>query len=228
MALAKEGASIVVVGRSLEPLKSVAESLAEIGVAVRVVQGSVNDRSTADEAVNEAITALGGLDIVVNGAHSFTTATPLEDIPEEWFRINLDSGFFGTLHFMQAAFPHLRNAGGSIINFGSWNGLYSGPGYGAYAATKEAIRALSRVAARDWGKYKIRVNVINPASNSPATERFMARDPQNYQRVIDSIALGYLGDPEADIGPVAVFLASDASRYVSGQTLNAEGGRWMF
>ena len=127
---------------------------------------------------------------------------------------------------MQAAFPHMREEGGSIINFGSQVALHSDPNRAAYSVTKEAIRALSRTAARDWGKYKVRVNVICPMALTPAIEERVT--PEVKAAVEATTSLGYFGDPERDVAPVAVFLASEGSRYVTGQTINADGGRWMF
>jgi NAD(P)-dependent dehydrogenase (short-subunit alcohol dehydrogenase family) len=92
-----------------------------------------------------------------------------------------------------------------------------------YNTTKEAIRALSRTASRDWGKYRVRVNVILPAAHSKIADQALS-DPLVMQAMIARIPLGYIGEPELDIGSVAVFLASDAARYVTGQTLHADGG----
>jgi NAD(P)-dependent dehydrogenase (short-subunit alcohol dehydrogenase family) len=216
----------VIVGRRRETLKRASDSIAATGAAVRQIEGSIAERSTAERAVDEAIATFGRLDILVNNAHTFTPAASLEAIPQAHFRTELDSGFMGTVNFMQAAFPHMRADGGSIINIGSYAGLHSTRGRAAYAATKEAIRALSRTAARDWGHYRIRVNVINPWAYTPAVESRVARE---YLAAFEATtALGYIGDSEKDIGPVAVFLASDESRYVTGQTINADAGQWMF
>ncbi len=123
----------------------------------------------------------------------------------------------------------MRDAGGgSIINFGSLSALEGRAMAAAYSAVKEAIRGLSRCAARDWGKYGIRVNVLNPAAESPASVTYFAKHPDNLPNTLEKMALGYYGTPEAAVGPVAVFLASDDSHYLTGQTLNADGGTWMF
>jgi NAD(P)-dependent dehydrogenase (short-subunit alcohol dehydrogenase family) len=228
-AYAKEGADLVLVSRTAEKLHAVAEAVRALGATVVEMRGSVADRALADRSVSEALSAFGRLDVLVNNAHSFSLKKPLEEVSEEDVRLDLDTGFFGTFHFMQAAFPHMRAAGrGSIINFGSVSALEGTAKYAAYAATKEAIRGLTRCAARDWGKYGIRVNVINPAADSPASLAFFARDPENLPRTLEKMALGYRGKPEEDVAPVAVFLASDDSHYMTGQTLNADGGRWMF
>jgi NAD(P)-dependent dehydrogenase (short-subunit alcohol dehydrogenase family) len=105
--------------------------------------------------------------------------------------------------------------------------MYGAPGYSVYAATKEAIRGLSRAAAREWGQHGIRVNVICPAALSPAAQKFVKDFPEEWARNREQISLRRLGDPENDIGPVAVFLASVDSRYVTGQTINADGGMQM-
>ncbi len=226
LALAREGCSIVIVGRTLETLSSAEAAIAAAGAGSCLVQGSVSARETAERAVAQAIASFGHLEILVNNAHTFTPAASLEQVTVEHFLEELQSGLLGTVQFMQAAFPHLREHGGSIINVGSYAGLHGSPGRAAYAATKEAIRALSRVAARDWGRYQIRVNVLNPWAHTPAVERRVAAE---YLRTFEATtALGHIGDPAQDIGPVAVFLASDDSRYVTGQTINADGGQWMF
>ncbi len=228
-AFAREGANLVLVSRTAEKLHAVAEAVTHLGAQAIELPGNVADRALAERAAAEAVSAFDSLDVLVNTAQTFSLKKPLDEITEEDVRLDLDTGFFGTFHFMQAAFPHMRAANrGSIINFGSVSALEGTSGYAAYAATKEAIRGLTRCAARDWGKYGIRINVINPAADSPASLAFFAKDPQNLPRTLEKMALGYRGKPEQDVAPVAVFLASDDSHYLTGQTLNADGGRWMF
>ncbi len=128
---------------------------------------------------------------------------------------------------MQSAFPHLKERGGSIVNFGTRQGIYGEPGDGIYGANKEGVRALSRSAAREWGQFGIRVNVINPAGFSPAAAHFSEQNPERWQQYMDAISLRRFGDLDTDIAPVALFLASEDSRYVTGQTINADGGQIM-
>jgi NAD(P)-dependent dehydrogenase (short-subunit alcohol dehydrogenase family) len=128
---------------------------------------------------------------------------------------------------MLAALPHLKETKGSIINLGSREGIMGGPGMGIYGAGKEAIRGLSRTAAREWGQYGIRINTIAPAAWGPAAEAYFAAFPENKQIYLKDICLGRFGDPEDDIGPAALFLATEESRYVTGQTLNVDGGQVM-
>jgi NAD(P)-dependent dehydrogenase (short-subunit alcohol dehydrogenase family) len=225
-ALAVSGAGVVLVDHTLETLTESAESIAAAGASVRQVQGSVGHRTTADRAVAEAVAAYGRVDVLVNCAHTYTAHASMETIPEDDFRTELDSGFLGTVQFMQAAFPHLREEGGSIINFGSHDALRGQPNRATYSAAKEAVRGMSRSAARDWGRYGIRVNVLCPSAITPAVKARVT--PEKLAEAVATTALGYIGDPYEDVAPVAIFLASDASRYVTGQTINVDGGRWMF
>ncbi|MBW8753559.1 MAG: SDR family oxidoreductase [Sphingomonadales bacterium] len=225
IACAKEGADLVIVGRRLEPLEKTAAAAQEVGVRVRIVQGSVTEREVATRAAAEAREAFGRADILVNNAHSFTNPHySVEETPEEYYRIHMESGFFGTLYFMQEFFPLLREGGGSVINVVSMAGFEGFQTMSAYAASKEAIRALTRVASRDWGQYKIRVNAIAPSSHSEFADQYLAENPEFEAATVGQIPLGYLGDPELDIGRVVAFLGSDDSRYISGRTLRVDGG----
>jgi NAD(P)-dependent dehydrogenase (short-subunit alcohol dehydrogenase family) len=224
---AEEGAALVLVGRTLENLQETGRAIEKAGGQVRCVQGSIADPATAERAVSEAISAFGRLDIVVNNAHSFTPTLPLEDTPIEDFRTHMDSGYLGAVYFMRAAFQHLRERGGSIINVGSSNGMTGRALFAPYGAAKEAMRALSRIAAREWGKYKIRVNMLHPFSVSKIADSYFKENPELEQEVLKETSLGYMGNAHLDIAPVAVFLASDDSRYVTGETIRAEGGMGM-
>jgi NAD(P)-dependent dehydrogenase (short-subunit alcohol dehydrogenase family) len=224
-ALVENGASVVLVDQNLETLQEAAAAITASGGAARYVQGSVAERETADRAVAECVEAFGSVDVVVNCAHTYTPHASMETIPAEDFRTEINTGFFGSVHTMQAAFPHMRDRGGSIINFGSQVALHGDPKRATYSATKEAIRGMSRTAARDWGRFKIRVNVICPMALTPAVKERVA--PDVLEMVIEDTSVGFIGNPE-DIAPTAVFLASDDAYYVTGQTINVDGGRWMF
>jgi len=224
---AAAGASLVITGRTEDKLRGVQKELEALGGKVALHAGDARKREDAERAVQTAITQFGQIDILVNNAQTSNPGTALEDIDDETIRLTIESGLFGTIQHMQAAFPHMKSRGGSIINFGSREGIFGGPGFGIYAATKEGIRGLSRVAAREWGKHKIRVNVICPAALSPIAVEYLTAHPEQAEMYRKEISLGYFGDPEKDIGPVALFLASEDSRYVTGQTINADGGQMM-
>lgn len=227
-AFAEAGADLVITGRDPAKLARAQDELTRLGAQVAVSAGDAGDPEAARRAVQVAAERFGGLDVLVNNAQSSQPGMRLEDTDEASLRMTLESGFFGTFHHMQAAFPQLTaRGGGSIINLGSREGIFGGVGFGAYAATKEAIRGLTRVAAREWGRHGIRANVLCPAALSPKAVEYLDTHPDEAEMYRKEISLGRFGDPEADIGPAALFLASDDSRYVTGQTINVDGGQMM-
>jgi NAD(P)-dependent dehydrogenase (short-subunit alcohol dehydrogenase family) len=223
LALAKESASVAVAGRTPGPLEKVVAELHEFGAQALAVRCDVGERAQVEAAVAQVVDRFGGLDILVNNAQTstqqFITEIRDEDVERCW-----QSGAMGTLYAMQAALPHLRaRGGGSIINFGSSTAIDGDPGFGAYAMAKEAIRGLSRVAAREWGRYGIRVNVVVPNALSPAAEQYAKDNPERFAAMAARIPLRRVGDPEVDIGGAVVALASDLG-YLTGDTLRLTGG----
>ena len=137
----------------------------------------------------------------------------------------LGTGLWATLLLMQAAHPHLVASGGSVINFGSGAGIEGQVTQGSYGAAKEAIRALSKVAASEWGPEGVRVNVICPFADSPGVQAWREHFPDTFNALIAKVPLRRIGDCEKEIGAAAVFLASDAAAYITGQTLMVDGGQ---
>jgi NAD(P)-dependent dehydrogenase (short-subunit alcohol dehydrogenase family) len=226
-AYAREGAKVIITGRTQSKLDAIAGQIKADGGNVRAMEALAGNRDHAAKTVAEAISAWGRIDVLVNNAHTFTDAMAMEDaVLEEHIRINMDTAFIGSLQLMQHAFPHMRDAGGgSIINFGSSFGLRCEVGYLAYAASKEAIRTLTKTAAREWGKYQIRVNTILPSALSPKAREYL-ESTGSYNFELAKVALGYFGQA-SDIAPLALFLASDESNYLTGQTIGADGGSTM-
>ena len=225
-AFAREGASVAINARREDAIRKAAEELSAGGGRVIAVAGDVSQRETANRTVAAAVDNFGRIDILVNNAQVTRNAL-IEDITDELIELTFGSGFRGTLYHMQAALPWLKKQGGSIVNFGTRQGIYGQPHDATYGANKEAIRALTRTAAREWGQFGIRVNVINPAGLSPAAEAFLNADAERAQKYYDEMPLGRFGRLDEDIAPVAVFLASDDGHYVTGQTINADGGQIM-
>ena len=225
LAYAREGAQVVVTGRTLAKLEEVAGQGNGRIVPLEALAGN---REHAERTVAKAVSRFGHVDVLVNNAHTFTDYLPLEDPRmEENCLVDLQSAFLGSLQLMQLCFPHMRDAGGgSIINMGSSYGIRCEPGFLAYAASKEAIRALTRTAAREWGKHKVRVNTILPSAMSPKALWYL-QDSNTYDVELAKVSLGVFGTPD-DIAPTALFLASDASNYVTGQTIGVDGGSTMF
>lgn len=223
----REGAKVLITGRTPDKLEAAVAALKAEGGEAAWIAGTAGVRADAEAAVAKAVDLFGGLDILVNNAQTSKPGTMFEDTDDALFALTIESGLYGTFQHMQAAVPHMKEKGGSIINFGSYEGIHGGVGFAAYAATKEAIRGLSRTAARELGKYKIRVNVICPAALSPIAEQWVKDFPEEAEKVMKLVALGYLGDCAEDIGPAVLFLASEDSRYVTGQTINVDGGQMM-
>jgi NAD(P)-dependent dehydrogenase (short-subunit alcohol dehydrogenase family) len=227
-AFAREGAHLVLTGRDSAKLERAAKSVREQGVEVLVIPGDVRKREAAEKTVAGTIAKFGKLDVLVNNAQIFQVLIPLADISQEQTEAVLESGFWGTFYFMRAALPHLKKAGGgSIINLGSREGINGTVGFSIYAATKEAIRGLSRTAAREWGEFNIRVNVICPAARSEAADKFFEDYPDQKQNYLGQIAMRRLGEPATDIANAVVFLASEQSGFITGQTINVDGGLTM-
>lgn len=224
LAYAAQGAKIVVTGRTLSKLEDVAGSAPGTILALEAHSGN---REHAAAAVDRAISEWGRLDVVVNNAHSFTDYLPIEDPKmEENCMVDFQSAFFGSLQFMQLAHPHMVSQGsGSIINMGSSYGIRCEKGFLAYAASKEAIRTLTKTAAKEWGPQGIRVNTILPSAMSPKALWYL-EESKTYDLELSKVAIGRFGAPE-DIAPTALFLASDESAYVTGQTIGVDGGSTM-
>lgn len=224
---ADEGASLILTGRDRGRLESAVPDLKARGAEVEVFVSDVRVRADAENSVGYAVERFGTLDVLVNNAQIVEPGLPLEDHTDERIEQIVESGLYGTIYHMQAALPLMTGRGGSIINLGSRQGIHGAAGFCVYAAAKEAIRGLSRSAAREWGPFGIRVNVICPSAVSPAVAQYFRDCPEEEAKNLAEVPLRRWGQSGDDIGPVAVFLASDCSGYVTGQTINADGGMQM-
>ncbi|MEU3309727.1 SDR family NAD(P)-dependent oxidoreductase [Nocardiopsis sp. NPDC055551] len=218
--LARRGAKVVAVDVNGE---AGAELETELGADVAFVQGDVGLPETAELAVRTAVERFGGLTGLVNNAHASRQA-PFTDLTREQWDLSFSTGFIATRNFMLAAHPHLAKSGGSIVNFGSGAALVGQPTQAAYAAAKEAIRGLSRVVANEWASQNIRVNVVSPMAMTAGVKAWSESAPELYQASLAKVPLGRFGDPETDVAPIVAFLLSDDSKYMTGQTLMADGG----
>jgi 2-hydroxycyclohexanecarboxyl-CoA dehydrogenase len=224
LALAKEGARVAIVGRTESKCIAVAEEITAFGGEAIAIKCDVAVREQVDAAVTRTVEAFGGLNILVNNAQS-STQGPLEQATEDDVVLCWRTGPMATFHAMQAALPHLKQAdGATIVNFGSSTAIDGASGFGAYAMAKEGIRGLSRVAAREWGRYGIRVNIVVPNALSPAAADFRTAQPERFERMLKGIPLGRVGDPEDDIGRAVVALAGSDLDYMTGQTVMLTGG----
>jgi NAD(P)-dependent dehydrogenase (short-subunit alcohol dehydrogenase family) len=225
LVFAREGAKVCVAELKFHRAERTAEEIrAEGGEGMSSVV-DVGKRGDVEAMVEETVRRYGPVDVLVNNAHGFGPRGPLEAIPEEQFDMSWRTGVKGTWWAMCAVLPMMREKGwGRIINFGSLAVDGGHAGLGEYAAAKGGITALSRVAAREWGKDGITVNVIYPAAASKRGLDFMQRDPERFARAMAERPIGRLGDPEEDIAPVVLFLASDDSRFLTGHVFYVDGG----
>jgi len=224
LALAAEGAQVAVTGRTLEKLEETARQIAERGGQALPVVCDVKSLASLEQCLQAVLEHFGGLDILVNNAQEVPLGR-LEEVTDERFTAGWESGPLATLRLMKLCRPHLKG-GGCIVNLASSAGKrWDMSGYGAYAATKEAIRSLTRAAACEWGPEGIRSNVILPHARSPGLAWWMDNNPVEAAAFLATIPQRRVGDCEEDIGRFVAVLCSDASGYVNGQSIALDGGQ---
>ena len=223
---AREGAKVLVAELNETTGPACAEELtAEFGTEARFVRTDVGVKDDNRAMVDAAVDAWGTVDILVNNAWGGGTISRVEHKTDEllWHGINV--GLMGPLWAMQAAFPVMKRAGyGRVINICSLNGVNAHMGTVEYNSAKEGLRALTRTAAREWAPTGVVCNVICPGAKTAASRAVFAKHPELEAAADASNPMGRMGDPETDIAPVALFLASDDCRYVTGNTLFVGGG----
>jgi NAD(P)-dependent dehydrogenase (short-subunit alcohol dehydrogenase family) len=228
-ALVSAGARVAIVDVDTDKAADAAGAIAEsTGGDTIAISCDVSDRAAVEAMIAEVVEQFRALHVLVNNAQAVRPQLSLMEHTVGDVAIALGSGFWGTFHCMQVAFPHLRAVGdGRVINVGSAAGTLGMAGLGAYAAAKEAIRGLSRVAAREWGEFGITVNVFCPSSASPGMLAWAKEHPDEYQAAIATRAIRRDGDPVTDIGPLVVFLAGSGSGFITGETIMINGGNAM-
>jgi NAD(P)-dependent dehydrogenase (short-subunit alcohol dehydrogenase family) len=225
--LGKGGASIVVAEWKPELRDETCAQLDALGVANLGVLCDIQEREQIDAMVASAVDRFGRVDALVNNAQTFRPMAPIAEVGERDVDVFYTSGVKGTLWAMQAVYPHMKaQQWGRIVNFASSMGITGGRGFAAYNASKEAIRALTRTAAREWALDGIVVNAIAPAAATHHGES--GKRSEGYRIFIENCPMRRQGDPELDIGPLAWFLCSDACRYLTGHTFMADGGAFMW
>jgi NAD(P)-dependent dehydrogenase (short-subunit alcohol dehydrogenase family) len=151
--------------------------------------------------------------------------TPTHEQTVDDIALAMDSGFYASFRYMKACFPYLKESQGSVLNFGSQAGLIANWGQVDYNTAKEAIRALSRTAAREWGQYNIAVNNIIPGMLTEGMKTYFEDKPEHRAHSLANIPMGRFGDPEQDAGSLAVFLMTPGAHFFTGDTFNLDGGR---
>ena len=222
---ARDGATVVIAELDPETGAAAAEALETLGATARFVPTDVTDRDAVEAAVDATLEEFGRVDVLVNNAWGGGTMVRLEHSTDEQMAHGLRMAFYAAYWSMLRCFPAMRDAGtGSIINICSLNGVNAHPFTPEYNVGKEALRTLTRTAAREWARHGIRANVICPGAATATYRAVEQAMPEMIAQILAQVPMGYMGDPERDIGGVAAFLAGDDSRYVTGNTLFADGG----
>jgi NAD(P)-dependent dehydrogenase (short-subunit alcohol dehydrogenase family) len=227
-AYVKAGAAVVITGRTQETLEQTRSELMQLpGANVLALVANGADPDAVKRVVSQTGQAFGRIDILVNNAQVIPPEISLEEHTEENFQEVYQSGIFATWRYMVACLPYLKETRGAIINMTSGAGILGTAKFGAYGSNKEAIRSLTRIAAREWGPFGITVNSLSPAMLTEAAAHFQEQSPESFQKVLDAIPLGEFGDPELHSGGLGVFLATPEGKYMTGMTFDLDGGASM-
>lgn len=224
LALAQHGARVAAFGRTTSKLEDTCAQIEARGGTALPITGDVKDPSSLQSCVDQVVGHFGGLQILVNNAQEVPLG-PLLQVEEDAFVAGWESGPLATLRLMKLCYPHLRGDG-CIVNLASTAARrWDAANYAAYAAVKEAIRALSRGTASEWGGEGIRTNVIMPHAKSPGLKGWIEANPEESAAFIATIPMQRVGECEEDIGEFVAFLCSPAAAYVNGQTIAVDGGQ---
>lgn len=224
-AFAEAGSNLVITGRTLSRLEAAKDKLeAAYGIKVLPIVADGADEEAIKSVVSRTIAEYGKINTLVNNAQVSKSGLPLVEHTKEDFDLAIYSGLYAAFFYMRECHPYLKETHGSVINFASGAGLFGKLGQSSYAAAKEGIRGLSRVAAAEWGPDGIRVNVICPLAMTESLQEWKQNYPELYEKTIQGIPLGHFADPKDDIGRVCVFLASEDAHYITGETITLQGG----
>ena len=217
-AFAKEGCNLVITGRNTKKLDDAKEELERLyGVKVLACQADGGVEEQVAAVVKQAADTLGRIDFLINNAQNSASGVPLAEHTKEQFDQAIYSGLYAAFFYMKHCYPYLKETKGSA-------GLFGKPGQSSYAAAKEGIRGMTRVAATEWGPDGINCNLICPLVMTDALKKWREEYPAVYEQTIKGIPAGRFGDPEKDIGRTAVFLCSEDAKYISGETITMQGG----
>ena len=227
-AYAKEGANLVLTGRTVQKLEDAkAELESKYGIKVLAVQADVNagadNESVVKNVVEQAVKEFGRIDVLINNAQASASGVTIADHTTAQFDLAIYSGLYAAFYYMQACYPYLKETKGSVINFASGAGLFGNYGQCAYAAAKEGIGGITRVAATESAADGINVNIVCPLAWTAQLENFEKAYPDAFKANVKMPPMGHFGDVEKEIGRACVALASPDFKYMSGETITLEG-----
>ena len=228
-AYAKEGANLVITGRNVKKLEDAKEELERLyGIKVLAVAADVSAGADNEAVVNgvieKAVAEFGRIDVLINNAQASASGVTIENHTTDQFNLAMYSGLYAAFYYMKACYPYLKETKGAVINFASGAGLFGNFGQCSYAAAKEGIRGLTRVAATEWAADGINVNVVCPLAWTAQLEQFKNAYPQAFDANVKTPPMGHFGDVELEIGRACVQLANPDFKYMTGETITLEGG----
>ena len=227
LALAEAGADVVVDDRKIQDLDEVTKQISQIGRRALPVEANIRHLPEIDKLVKEAMDEFGHIDILVNNAGANPVFGSVFDIDEGAWDVTLGVNLKGCFFLSQAVGKIMREqGGGTIVNTASISGMRSDAGTAAYNIGKAGVIMLTQVLAQEWGQYNIRVNAIAPGRIKTRLSEAFWGNPEISKDYVGGIALGRWGEPE-EMATAVLFLASEASSYVTGQTLVLDGGMFI-
>jgi NAD(P)-dependent dehydrogenase (short-subunit alcohol dehydrogenase family) len=220
----QEGADVAIVARSAEPLAEVGNAVRATGANCTVIVADVTDPNAAQRLVDESVAGLGSLDILVNNAGGNSFMSALADIRYSGWEKTIELNLNSIVRLMQAAIPVLKRSGNSsIINVASVTGALSSPYMAHYGAAKAALISVTRSTAVELALQGVRVNALVPGWIETDLTGFARENEGVEQSLIDRVPMRRWGTPD-EIAHAAVFLAGDASSFMTGQSLVIDGG----
>jgi 3-oxoacyl-[acyl-carrier protein] reductase len=225
--LVRDGAKVVITGREGAATEAAAAAIRdELGGDAIGFAADVGIKADVEAMIARTVAHFGGLDILVNNAATLTPNILLEHKTDDMLKRTLEIALWGSWWGMQAALPHMRaRGGGSIVNFYSIDAQTGAWLHADYNIAKTAILGLTRSAAVEWGRFGVRVNAISPTGLGQVFAQLVKDVPGFLEAATENNPLRKAGDPENDIGPVVVFLASEMSRFITGELINVDGGQ---
>jgi len=227
-ALAREGAAVAVAEIDPRTGPAAADELRDLGARALAIQCDVRQRSQVEATVERVVAEWGGVDILINnatGARKDDIYSPAIDQTDEQLDRMLDVDVKGSFYFMRACFPYLEaSSAGRVVNISSCDGSEFAPFMAAYSTAKEALRALTGSIAKEWGAFGITVNCVCPNAATEGIADYWKMYPEQYEAYLARTPMGREGDPELDAGRTIVFLVGPDASYITGQTINVDGG----